>query len=217
MARLAETWARHDAWRPGRRWPERLLERVDGLFDRVYGSRHNPVHRTGTLAALFLTVTLVTGVYLLLVYEIARPHASVAAIQADVWLGRWIRALHRYASDAALIATGVHALRMLLQRRAWGPRALAWLSGLGLLGLMLLCGWTGFVMVWDRFGLALADEGARILEVVPLLSEPLRRTFTGERPVPDAFFFLNLFLHVALPLGLGLGLGLVLCLGRWRA
>jgi ferredoxin len=77
-------------------------------------------------------------------------------------------------------------------------------SGLVLFFLVLICGWTGFVMVWDRFGLALAEEGARLFEAVPLLSEPIRRAFTGESPVPGAFFFLNLFRHVALPLGLGL-------------
>lgn len=202
MARLAETWARHDAWRPGRRWPERLLEQVDGLFDRVYGARCNPLHRTGTLAALFLTVTLVTGVYLLLVYEIARPHASVAAIQADVWLGRWIRALHRYASDAALVAVLLHALRMVAQGKTWGPRVLAWITGLALAAAMFLSAVTGFVLVWDEFGQRLAVAGAKMLRLVPLFPEPPDRAFVGEQPVPAQFFFMNLFLHVAVPLGM---------------
>ena len=63
MTRPADSYARYDYWRPGvGRWPERLLGQVDGLFERVYGSRYNPLHRTGTLASLFLTVTLVSGV-----------------------------------------------------------------------------------------------------------------------------------------------------------
>lgn len=202
MARLAETWARHDPWRPGRRWPERLLEQVDALFDRIYGSRYNPLQRTGTLAALFLTVTLVTGVYLLLVYEIARPHASVAAIQADALLGRWIRALHRYASDAALVAVLLHALRMVVQGKTWGPRVLAWITGLALAAAMFLSAVTGFVLVWDEFGQRLAVAGAKMLRLVPLFPEPPDRAFVGEQPMPAQFFFMNLFLHVAVPLGM---------------
>ena len=55
---------------------------------------------------------------------------------------------------------------------------------------------------------ALAREGARILDTLPFFSEPVSRIFTGERPIPIAFFFVNLFAHVALPLGLALGLWL---------
>ena len=48
------------------------LDAVDGVFDRVYSSALNPLYRTGTLAVLFLALALVTGVYLLLVYDVAR-------------------------------------------------------------------------------------------------------------------------------------------------
>src|SRR5512139_2121287 len=182
----------------------RLFGAADRALNRLYGWRLNPVYQTGTLVVLLFLVLLATGLWLLLFYRIGAPWASVARLTDNPWTGNWVRGVHRYASDAAVVATLLHAIRMLAQGRSWGPRTLAWVSGVVLFGLVLVCGWTGFVMVWDRFGLALADEGARIFEAVPLLSEPIRRAFTGERPVPGAFFFLNLFLHVALPLGLGL-------------
>jgi ferredoxin len=182
----------------------RLLAITDRAFNRLYGWRHNPLYQSGTLVVLLFIVLLVTGLWLLFFYRTGAPWASVARLTADPWTGNWVRGVHRYASDAAVIATALHALRMLAQGRSWGPRTLAWVSGLALFGLVLVCGWTGFVMVWDQFGLTLADEGARMFEALPLLSEPLRRAFTGEGAVPGAFFFLNLFLHVALPLGLGL-------------
>src|SRR5690606_21636224 len=70
--------------------------------------------------------------------------------------------------------------------------------------LIFVCGWTGYVLVWDTQAQVLAAAGARLLDVLPLFSEPISRTFVGERPMPSAFFFINFFLHVALPLGLGL-------------
>ncbi|HTO10169.1 MAG TPA: 4Fe-4S binding protein [Candidatus Binatia bacterium] len=182
--------------------PAEVLAGADRLFDRVYSSRDNPLYRTGTLAALTLALALVTGVYLLLVYEIGRPWESVEAIQRDLLLGRWIRALHRYASDAAVVAVALHVLRLVAQGKTWGPRTLAWVTGVLLAGMMLVSAVTGFVLVWDGFGQKLAVAGARMLRLLPLFPEPPDRAFVGEAPMPAQFFFMNLFLHVAVPLGM---------------
>lgn len=194
MARLADGLAR------GAR---RLVGPADAFMNRLYGWRLNPLYHSGALTVVLLIVVLLTGIYLLFFYRVGAPYESVARLTDQVWLGRWIRSLHRYASDAAVVAVAVHAFRMFAQRRSWGPRTLAWVSGLILLFVVLVCGWTGYVMVWDVQGIVLAREGARLLDVVPIFSEPIGRTFVGERDLPSAFFFLNLFLHVALPVGLG--------------
>jgi len=182
------------------------LARADAACDALYGWRYNPLYQSGTIAVSALVVLLVTGLYLLVFYRISDPWGSVARVSAQPLAGRWIRSMHRYASDAALVAVAVHALRMFLQRRTWGARALAWLSGALLVFLFFLCGWTGFVMVWDGHALALAAEGARLLDALPLFSEPVSRAFVGERAMPRAFFFLNLFAHIALPIAVGLAL-----------
>ncbi|NOT07336.1 MAG: hydrogenase iron-sulfur subunit [Gemmatimonadales bacterium] len=186
----------------------RLLTGLDAVFTRLYGWQQNPLHQTGTVAVAMLLVLLGTGLYLVLVYRVGSPAASVARLAADPWLGAWMRTLHRYASDLFVIAAGLHAVRMFTQDRSWGPRTLAWVSGLFLLGAGLVCAWTGFVMAWDTFGERLALEGGRLLDVLPIFSEPLSRIFAGDGPVPNAFFFVNLFVHIALPLGLGAGLWL---------
>jgi len=68
--------------------------------------------------------------------------------------------------------------------------------------VFLVCGWTGYVMVWDLQAQVVAREGARWLDWLPIFSEPIGRAFSGEGSMPGAFFFLNLFLHIALPIGL---------------
>jgi ferredoxin len=198
-----EVPARPDLWRPrGTRTLETVVAGIDRVFDRVYSSTYNPLYRSGTLASLCLAVALVTGVYLLFVYEIARPWDSVAAIQDDAFVGRWVRALHRYASDAAVVAVAVHVLRLLVQGKTWGARVLAWITGVLLTGTMFFSAITGFVLVWDGFGQRLAVAGARMLRLLPLFPEPPDRAFMGDAPVPAQFFFMNLFLHVAVPLGM---------------
>lgn len=182
----------------------RAFKHADAAMNRLYGSRLNPFYHSGTLVVALLIVLLLTGLYLLLFYRVGSPYESMVRIQEQVWLGRWIRSLHRFAADASIVAIAVHALKMFAQARSWGPRLLAWVTGSVLLLVFLVCGWTGYVMVWDVQAQVLAMEGARILDVLPILSEPISRTFVGERPLPSAFFFMNLFLHVALPIGLGL-------------
>jgi len=182
----------------------RCLAAVDAWMNRLYGWRGNPLYQSGTIVVLAFVIMLVTGVYLLFFYRVGDPHASMQRIEAQVLAGRWIRALHRYAADLTVVAAAIHALRMFVQGRSFGPRTLAWVSGLLLLFLMFVCGWTGYVMIWDEQALLLAAEGARLLDALPIFSEPLARTFVGERPIPGAFFFLNLFAHVAFPIGIAL-------------
>lgn len=182
----------------------RLLARADAFMNRLYGWRYNPLYQSGTLVVVLLGVTLVTGLYLLVFYRVGAPYDSVARITEHVWAGRWIRSLHRYASDAAVLAALVHMFRVFAQGRTWGQRALAWVSGLMLLFVLLAAGWTGYVMVWDVQGQVLAVEGARLFDALPIFSEPISRAFVGEGALPGAFFFLNLFAHIALPMGLGL-------------
>jgi ferredoxin len=178
---------------------------ADAAMNRLYGWRGNPIYQSGSLVVLSFLIMFATGLYLLLFYRIGDPYESMLRIESQLFAGRWIRALHRYAADLAIVASCLHALRMLMQGRSWGPRTLAWISGLVLLALLFVCGWTGYVMLWDEQALLLAAEGARLMDALPIFSEPLARTFVGERPMPGAFFFLNLFAHVALPIGVALG------------
>ncbi len=185
------------------RGASRTLTAIDAVATRLYGWRSNPIHQTGTVAVAMLLVLIATGLPLLLYYRLGSPSASVARIAADPWLGGWLRSLHRYATDVFVIAAALHLVRMFAQARSWGPRTLAWVSGLVLFGSGLVCAWTGFVMAWDSFGERLAREGGRVLDVLPIFSEPLSRIFAGDGPVPSAFFFVNLFIHIALPLAMG--------------
>lgn len=186
----------------------RCLAAADALGNRLYGWRGNPLYQSGTIAVALLLVLIVTGLWLIVFYRVGAPYASVGRITADPWVGRWVRGVHRYASDGVVLATAVHAFRMYAQGRSWGPRALAWTTGLLLVALLYAVGLTGYVMVWDTFGHRIAQEGARLLDSLPILSEPIGRAFTGEEELLGPFFFLNMFAHIAIPLGLALVLWL---------
>lgn len=174
----------------------------DRLFNRLYSWRFNPLYQSGTLAVLFLLTTVATGLYQLIFYKISSPYESVMYLESQWYLGQWVRAVHSYAGDAMIISVAVHAFRMFIQGRTWGPRILAWLSGMIMVGVLFFSAWTGMILVWDTQGEWIAVAGARIIDVVPLFSEPIERSFTGSDGVPSSFFFLNLLLHMVFPIGM---------------
>ena len=186
----------------------RLLSALDAACSRLYGWKGNPLYQSGTIAVALLLVLIASGLWLIVFYRVGTPYESVQRIAADVYVGRWVRGVHRYATDALIIATLVHGFRMFAQGRSWGPRALAWMSGIVLVSLVYVCTLTGYVMVWDTFGFQIAQEGARLMDSLPFLSEPISRAFTGEQDMMGPFFFLNLFAHIAVPLGMALVLWL---------
>ncbi|MGE0494349.1 MAG: hydrogenase iron-sulfur subunit [Vulcanimicrobiota bacterium] len=180
---------------------ERLMRPLDWLFNRVYTSRWNPLYQSGALALFLVLLTLVSGIYLIFCYSISAPYESVSSIH-QAYPGVWIRSLHRYASDLAVVAIVFHILKMLTTDRTWGPRMRAWMSGWVVFGAMLVCGWTGLALIWDEQAQLLVLEVVRLLDCLPFFPEPLARLLVGPE-MPRGFFFSLLFLHVAAPLGLG--------------
>lgn len=178
-----------------------MSKQFDELFDRVFSSRWNPFYRTGTIAISLLLILVATGFYLLFVYQLAAPYESMQAISKNQ-VHQLIRSIHRYSSDLCLFFVLIHALRMYLERKTSGPRALAWITGLFLLGLLLFLGWTGFVLVWDAHGAAIAQSGAELIQSLPVNTQAVSRAVSGAALVGTSFFFLNLFLHMSLPLGM---------------
>lgn len=117
----------------------------------VRDPRFNPLYHTGPITVFLLLVIGVSGLYLTLFYSFGfqASYQAVASIEANP-VGRVMRAIHRYASGAGMIAALLHAWRTFIQDRFRGPRSLAWLTGVGLAGLLWLIGVTGYWLIWDE-------------------------------------------------------------------
>lgn len=184
----------------------RVLLFFDSLFDKIYGSRWNPLYQSGAITVGLIFIVIITGFYLLFFYKLGTPFESMQLIQQQNFSGAWIRALHRYASDASLFTMGIHVLRMIAEKKTWGPRFLAWISGVFLALFMMIIGWTGYILVWDQNAQSLIENLVRWITVIPFFQDSLRRLVSGTATIGPSFFFLNLFLHMSLPLGMVFGL-----------
>lgn len=185
----------------------RLFYGADRVLNTIFRTEYNPLYRSGTIAVLLIMLTTVTGLVLVFYYRLGEPWESVQTMQNQVWLGRWLRSIHRHASDATVVAVIAHLLRMFAQGKNWGPRTFSWLTGVLLFLFLFVSAWTGFVLVWDTQAQLVAVAGARIVDSLGILADPIQSSFSGitETP-PESFFFLNLFLHVVVPLGMIFGM-----------
>ena len=105
-----------------REWARRPLAAADAALNRLYTWRGNPLYQSGTVVVVAFLVMLVSGIYLLLFYRIGSPYESVVRIDDQILAGRWLRAIHRYAADLAVVAA-VIALRARSFLSVWARMA----------------------------------------------------------------------------------------------
>lgn len=188
----------------------RLLAYVERPFSSWFGGRDNPFHHLGALTIYFFWIVLVSGIYLFLFYDTSVSGAwlSLERITHGQWYaGGVMRSLHRYASDAAVITMILHLSREFLRGRYRGVRWYSWFTGVPLLWLVFIFGITGYWMVWDQLAQYVAISTARLLDWLPIFTDPMMRNFLTNDSVNERFFTLMAFIHlVGLPIALVLGL-----------
>ncbi len=133
-------------------WIERLFLLVEKPVIRALGTGLlNPLYATGPIAVFLLIILGITGLYVTLFYDFSFEASYPAVARMNLLLvSRFMRAIHRYASDIFIITVVIHALRTFFTDRFRRPYWLAWVTGVLMLGLALLAGITGYWMIWDE-------------------------------------------------------------------
>ncbi|MFV1994716.1 MAG: hydrogenase iron-sulfur subunit [Verrucomicrobiales bacterium] len=189
---------------------EKLFLGLDRLLARVLPRELNPLQQTGAIALVSFLIATATGILLLLWYSpsVLKAYPSVVAMDLAPWSSGLVRSLHRYSSDLCLFFALVHALRLFFERRFTGPRILAWVSGIAMLGILWLLGWTGYWLVWDQRAQHIAVSSAKALDALPIFSDPMGRAFLVDETVNSLLFFVIFFLHMLIPLIFGVAIWL---------
>jgi quinol-cytochrome oxidoreductase complex cytochrome b subunit/coenzyme F420-reducing hydrogenase delta subunit len=188
-----------------------VLRRVEDWYGHAFGQDQNPFTYLGAMTIYLFWIVLVTGLYLFLFFEmnVTGAYHSVEWLTHEQWyLGGVMRSLHRYASDAAVIAILLHVVREFLRNRYRGPRWYSWFTGVPLLWMVTLLGITGYWLVWDELAQYIAIGSAQLLDALPIFTDPMARNFLTEDSLSDRFFTLMAFLHL-------LGIPIFLIMGIW--
>lgn len=138
-------------------------------------------HVFGSILLALLLVQVATGVALMTAYapSTQTAWASVFHLQYALPGGLWVRAIHRAASHALVIALLLHIARVVAARAYRAPREFVWWGGLAMFGLTLAFVMTGFPLPWDQWGYWVSRIEIGIVGSTPVLGPLLQRMVQG--------------------------------------
>ena len=120
----------------------------------------------------------VTGVFLAMYY---RPDASGGAYESiryitnDVFLGQFVRGMHKWGSTVMVVLIFLHMGRTFFFGAYKYPRELNWVIGVVLLILTMLMSFTGYLLPFDQRSYWATIVGVNINGTGPLLGPFLSR------------------------------------------
>jgi ubiquinol-cytochrome c reductase cytochrome b subunit len=174
----------------------------------------------GSAALTVFVVQIVTGILLALIYVPSAGEAwsSLQALNHDVTLGWFIRAMHGWGSNFMVAIVLIHMVQVFLFGAYKFPRELTWIIGVFLLLMTLGMAFSGQVLRFDQDAYWGLGIGASIASRVPILGPAIVNLMLGGPIIAGAtlsrFFALHVFVIPGLLIGfVGLHLLMVLKLG----
>jgi ubiquinol-cytochrome c reductase cytochrome b subunit len=204
------------------------LEQRTGLVSAIGDAARHRVPRDtaswwyvfGSASLVAFVLQVVTGICLAMVYAPSANDAwdSLVALDYDVPLGWFLRALHGWGSNFMVALVILHLLQVVLFGAYKYPRELTWTVGVFLLLMTLGMAFTGQIMRFDQDAYWGLGIGASIAGRTPFIGQELVHLLLGGPIIAGAtlsrFFTLHVFVIPGLLIGfIGLHLLLVLRLG----
>jgi menaquinol-cytochrome c reductase cytochrome b subunit len=123
-----------------------------GFLYRKVPKGTNWFYTLGSATMFAFLSQAVTGVILAMYYEpdSSRAYESAAHITNDVFLGQFVRGMHKWGSSVMIILIFLHMGRTFFFGAYKYPRELNWIIGVVLLVLTLVMGLTGYLLPFDQ-------------------------------------------------------------------
>jgi ubiquinol-cytochrome c reductase cytochrome b subunit len=201
----------------------RLISRIGAWFDdrlqiaaSIRDAAEHPVPRRtaswwyvfGSAALVVFLLQLVTGILLALVYVPSAGEAwsSLQALNHDVALGWFIRALHGWGSNFMIAIVLIHMVQVFLFGAYKFPRELTWIVGIFLLLMTLGMAFSGQVLRFDQDAYWGLGIGASISSRIPIIGPATVKLLLGGPIIAGAtlsrFFALHVFVIPGTLIGL---------------
>jgi len=192
----------------------RMIAKIGEWFDHrlqlaapIRDAAEHPVPRNtaswwyvfGSAALVVFLLQLATGTLLALVYVPSAGEAwsSLQALNHDVALGWFIRALHGWGSNFMVAIVLIHMMQVFLFGAYKFPRELTWIIGVFLLLMTLGMAFTGQVLRFDQDAYWGLGIGASIASRVPMIGGAVVKLMLGGPIIAGAtlsrFFALHVF------------------------
>ncbi len=148
----------------------------------------------------FLFVILVTtGIALMCYYRPypAQAYQDMKDLQFAVFLGPFLRGMHRWAAHGMVVCVFLHMCRVFYTGSYKKPRQFNWVVGVVLLLLTLGLSFTGYLLPWDQLAFWAITVGTNIGSYAPLVGGQIRELLLGGHTVGEAALLRFYVLHVA--------------------
>ena len=200
----------------------RLLAQIGDWFDRrlqlaapIREVAEHPVPRNtaswwyvfGSAALTVFLLQLATGILLALIYVPSASEAwsSLQALNHDVTLGWFIRAMHGWGSNFMVAIVLIHMVQVFLFGAYKFPRELTWILGVFLLLMTLGMAFSGQVLRFDQDAYWGLGIGASIASRVPIAGPAIVKLMLGGPIIAGAtlsrFFALHVFVIPGMLIG----------------
>jgi ubiquinol-cytochrome c reductase cytochrome b subunit len=165
----------------------------------------------GSAALTVFALQIVTGILLALIYVPSAAEAwnSLQALNHDVTLGWFIRALHGWGSNFMVAIVLIHMVQVFLFGAYKFPRELTWIVGVFLLLMTLGMAFTGQVLRFDQDAYWGLGIGASIASRVPIMGPAIVKLMLGGPIIAGATLSRFFALHVFVIPGMLIGFVLV--------
>jgi quinol-cytochrome oxidoreductase complex cytochrome b subunit len=148
----------------------------------------------------FLFVILVTtGIALMCYYRpsTSQAYQDMKDIEFVVFLGPFLRAMHRWAAHGMVVCVFLHMCRVFYTASYKSPRQFNWVIGVLLLLLTLGLSFTGYLLPWDQLAFWAITVGTNIGSYAPLVGGQVRELLLGGHGVGEGALLRFYVLHVA--------------------
>ena len=159
----------------------------------------------GGMSLVLFMLLVATGLLMIFVYEPSpeRAYQSIQFMQQEILFGRLIRGVHYWSANLLVAVVALHILRVFLTGAFHGRRQSNWIIGLCLLFLVLLSGFTGYLLPWDQISYWAITICTEMLGYMPGFGETLQRVILGGTEIGSATVINFYALHtIVVPLSL---------------
>jgi len=156
-----------------------------------------------TLGAIPLTlfgILVVTGLLLTFYYvpSLEKAYESVDQITHEIYLGWFVRGLHKTSVDLMILFLLFHVIRVFLTRAYQTPGELKWVSGSIVLFVTFAMGFTGYSLVFDNVSYWGMTVVTNMIGTLPVIGTPLLYLLRGGEEVSGVTLLRLYDLHTKL-------------------
>lgn len=179
--RSASAWVTRTPWKPltlrTAAWVDERYE-ISGPITKALSK---PVPKfalrwwycLGGITAFLFVIQAATGIMLAFYYKPTpeTAYTSIQFIESEVRFGAAVRALHHWAANGMILMCTAHMLRVFIVGAYKKPRELNWISGVVLLVITLVFGFTGYLLPWDQRAFWATTVGTEIAGSIPIIGD----------------------------------------------